>query len=473
MRYLKIILLSAITYSSGYGQKIELISTTEKEPWKSEKNLVSFSTTKQPDVMIDRNTKLQTIEGFGGCFNELGWTALSQLSEKERKDIFRELFAPDSGAGFTVCRMPVGANDFSLDWYSYDEKENDFDMAGFSIANDLKTLVPYIREAKHYNPSLKLWASPWSPPSWMKWNKHYACGVSWPKTDPKYRNGLSPDRAGKEGTNMFIQEDKYFKAYALYFSRFIEEYRKQGITVSMIMPQNEFNSCQVFPSCTWTASGLSTFIGRYLGPAMSKQNVEIMFGTMERPNEALIDTILNNPESGKYIKGVGFQWAGKQAIAGIHKRYSDLKLYQSEQECGDGKNSWTYCKYCWGLMKHYISNGASAYHYWNIALEEGGISRWGWSQNSLITVNKENKTYHYNHEYYLIRHFSQFVKPGAKLLVSSGEFNDILAFENPDKSVVVVLSNEGETDKTITFGIGGKNYSAQLKANSFNTVVIE
>ena len=108
-----------------------------------------------------------------------------------------------------------------------------------------------------------------------------------------------------------------------------------------------------------------------------------------------------------------------------------------------------------------------------IALEEGGISRWGWSQNSLITVNKENKTYHYNHEYYLIRHFSQFVKPGAKLLVSSGEFNDILAFENPDKSVVVVLSNEGETDKTITFGIGGKNYSAQLKANSFNTVVIE
>ena len=124
-------------------------------------------------------------------------------------------------------------------------------------------------------------------------------------------------------------------------------------------------------------------------------------------------------------------------------------------------------------MKHYISNGASAYLYWNIALEEGGISRWGWSQNSLITVNKENKTYHYNHEYYLIRHFSQFVKPGAKLLVSSGEFNDILAFENPDKSVVVVLSNEGETDKTITFGIGGKNYSAQLKANSFNTVVIE
>ena len=473
MKLISFFLLFTAFFPTVYGQKMEMISTTEKESWKTEQISVSASSLKVPDVIIDRNNKLQTIEGFGGCFNERGWTALSQLSEKERKSIFQELFAPGSGAGFTICRMPVGANDFSSDWYSYDEQENDFDMSGFTIAHDLKTLVPYIKEAKQYNPELRLWASPWSPPSWMKWNKHYACGVSWPETDAKYRNGLTPDKAGKEGTNMFIQEAKYFRSYALYFSRFIEEYRKQGIPVSMIMPQNEFNSCQVFPSCTWTASGLATFIGRYLGPEMSKKKVEIMFGTMERPNDALVDTILNNQDSRKYIKGVGFQWAGKQAIPGIHKRYPDLKLYQSEQECGDGKNSWTYCKYCWGLMKHYISNGASAYLYWNIALEEGGISRWGWSQNSLITVNKENKTYQYNHEYYLLKHVSHFVKPGAHLIATSGSYANILAFENPDRSMVLVIQNEGESDKTITFGIDGKNYPARLKADSFNTIVIE
>ena len=94
------------------------------------------------------------------------------------------------------------------------------------------------------------------------------------------------------------------------------------------MPQNEFNSAQIFPSCCWTSASLANFIGNYLGPAMQVQGVEIMFGTMERANESLVDTVLTDPVSGKYVKGVGFQWAGKGAIAGIHKRYPGLKLYQ-------------------------------------------------------------------------------------------------------------------------------------------------
>jgi len=86
------------------------------------------------------------------------------------------------------------------------------------------------------------------------------------------------------------------------------------------------------------------------------------------------------------VKGVGFQWAGK-AIAGIHRQYPDLPLYQTEQECGDGKNDWRYCRYAWTLMKHYLRNGASAYLYWNVSLKKGGVSRWGWAQNSLVTVD--------------------------------------------------------------------------------------
>src|SRR4030042_108058 len=226
-------------------------------------------------------------------------------------------------------------NDFSLDWYSYNEIECDFEMKNFTIANDIKTLVPFINEAQQDAPNLKIWASPWSPPSWMKWNKHYACAFPREGLDKKYQNNLPAN--------------------------------KQGIQISMIMPQNEFNSCQIFPSCTWTASGLATFIGKYLGPEMEKQKVEIMFGTMERPSEALVDTILNDTFAAKFIKGIGFQWAGKDAIRGLHKRYPDLKLYQTEQECGDGKNDWKYCRYAWTLMKHYISNGASAYMYWNIS----------------------------------------------------------------------------------------------------------
>lgn len=278
---------------------------------------------------------------------------------------------------------------------------------------------------------------------------------------------------GKEGTNMFIQQNDYFKAYALYFGKFIDAYQKEGISVSMVMPQNEFNSCQIFPSCTWTAAGLATFIGKYLGPEMEKRNTQIMFGTMERPTEALVDTILTDPNAGKYIKGVGFQWAGKDAIPGIHRRYPELQLYQTEQECGDGKNDWKYCSYAWTLMKHYLSNGASAYMYWNIALEKGGISRWGWSQNSLITVDPLTKTYSFNYEYYLMKHLSHFVQPGAKLMKNSGSYDNMLAFINPDKSVVLVMQNSEAVEKTVNLQIDQAEYAVLLKPDSFSTLIIQ
>jgi len=291
--------------------------------------------------------------------------------------------------------------------------------------------------------------------------------------DGKFDNHLAPDKEGREGTNMFIQESAYLKAYALYFSRFIDSYKTQGIPVSAIMPQNEFNSCQIFPSCTWTSAGLANFVGQYLGPEMEKQKVEIMFGTMERPTEALVDTILNDALAGKYIKGVGFQWAGKKAIVGIHKRYPNLKLYQSEQECGDGKNDWKYCKYAWTLMKHYLNNGANAYMYWNLSLLKGGVSRWGWKQNSLITVDSAQKSFRYNHEYYLMKHVSHFVKPGARLLQLKGKFTNLLAFKNPDESIVIVFQNEMDHAEPLTIKIGNRSVIATTQGNSFNTILVK
>lgn len=450
--------------------KVEWISNTQTDSWVKEKTLTLSTSTNQFDVQIDTTKKLQTIEGFGACFNELGWTALSRLSPEDRDSVLTELFSPGAGANFNLCRMPVGANDFSRDWYSYDETEGDFEMNNFSIDNDKETLVPFIQEALQKNPNLKIWASPWSPPSWMKWNKHYACRVPWEELAPQYGNNLPIDRQGAEGTNMFIQEDAYFNAYALYFSKFIEAYKNEGINIASIMPQNEFNSCQIFPSCTWTAAGLAHFIGDYLGPAMEKKNVEIMFGTMERPTVALVDTILNDPQAGKYIKGVGFQWAGKEAIPGVHQKYPKMKLYQTEQECGDGKNDWEYCQYAWTLMKHYFNNGVSAYMYWNMALDEGGFSRWGWQQNSLVTVDTLTNSYRYNYEYYLMKHLSHCIKPGASMLKTSGEYNDLLAFQNPDKSLVLVIHSD--TDRELKIKVGDKMIAPKLKAGSFNTLVV-
>jgi len=419
-----------------------------------------------PDVTILTDQYLQKTEGFGGCFNELSWTTLSSLDEKDKDAILKDLFSAD-GMNFTLCRMPIGANDFSRDWYSYNETDKDFEMKNFSIDNDKETLIPFIKSAQKINPGIRIWASPWCPPSWMKYTKHYAC-----RPNPNVNDLKGKPDTDTEGTDLFIQKPEYLEAYALYFKKFIEAYQEEGINIEMVAPQNEFNSCQIFPSCTWTAASLSNFIGNYLGPKMKEKGVKIMMGTMERANNLLVDTIMEN-KSGEYISYIGFQWAGKGAIAKIHEKYPDINLMQTESECGDGQNSWDYCFYTWSLMKHYFENGISSYMYWNISLDiDPANSRWKWPQNSLISVDQENKTYKYNPEYYLMKQFSHFIKPSAQRLQTEGSYNDLLAFVNPDNSIIIVTANETASPRSIKVKIGDNMFSVELKARSINTFQI-
>jgi glucosylceramidase len=462
--------LACLLASCTQEPVVKWISTTADSLFVEKTNvMVSADENTVADITVWLDKPQQTIDGFGSCFNELGWTTLSSLPETDRQTIMEDLFG-ENGMNFNLCRMPVGANDFARDWYSFDETAGDFAMEHFSIDNDKETLIPFIKAARAINPNLRLWASPWSPPTWMKYNKHYACrpnsGVNDLQGDPS---------RDLEGTNMFIQEPAYFKAYALYFRKFIEAYRSEGIDIEMIAPQNEFNSCQIFPSCTWTAAGLSTFIGDYLGPQMKELDVRMMFGTMERGNQLLVDTIMQN-KSGQYISEIGFQWGGKNAIEAIHKTYPGMKLMQSESECGNGQNSWEYCFYIWNLMKHYFNHGVSSYMYWNISLDiTPGNSRWKWPQNSLISVDQGARTYRYNPEYYLMKHFSKFVKPGAVFLTLEGEYKNALAFRNADGSIVVVFANEDESGeaKTLNIRIGGKVVTvSQVQPKSINTLML-
>ena len=465
-------LLSAV-FACSEKPAVQWVVTTPDACWvKQETGGIESPRNNAPDIVVDVANPQQTIDGFGTCFNELGWTSLNLLSDVDKVAIFSELFKPGVGANFTICRMPVGANDFSRNWYSYDESAGDFAMDSFSIANDKETLIPFIKEALTYNPQLKIWASPWSPPAWMKYNNHYACNVSDSATTERYRNDLTPKQRGVEGTNMFIQNNAYFAAYALYFSKFIEAYRNENISISMVMPQNEFNSCQVFPSCTWTPAGLNEFVGKYLGPKMQEIGVEVMFGTVERPNISLVDTLLKDENSSKYIKGVGFQWGGKSLVKTIHEKYPNLKIYQTEQECGDGANDWAHTRHAWDLMKTYLGNGANVYTYWNTSLLKGGMSRWGWSQNSLVTVDQNTRTYTYTYEYYLMKHLSHFVLPGAKLLKTTGPFSDLLAFQNPDGKIVLVIQNDTGIETRPLIRINKLQFAPILKPNSFNTLVV-
>lgn len=305
----------------------------------------------------------------------------------------------------------------------------------------------------------------------MKKNKHYACSSPNALSEQtKYDNGLAPDKQIVEGTDGFILSEDNLDAYARYFGRFIDEYRARGIEISMVMPQNEFNSAQVFPACTWTPEGLIAFLRR-LVPEMEARGVEVFFGTVERADDALVEKVLADPEVGPKIGGVGFQWDGKNAVPFIHHAHPGLKIYQSEQECGDGLNDW---RYAWSMMRHYFNNGASVYDYWNLALEEGGVSRWGWSQNSLIVVDPETGEGRFSHEYYILKHLSGFVAPGARFVssLSYSGFENILSFLNPDGSVVIAAQNDMTEAQEFVVGVGAKNLRFTAPADSIVTLVV-
>jgi glucosylceramidase len=418
---------------------------------------------------VKLDTPLQRIAGFGGAFTEKGWEALSALPAPKRDTAMAALFG-SNGASFNLCRTPIGANDISRKWYSYDETPDDFALKDFSIDNDRETLIPYILAAMAHQPSLTLWASPWSPPTWMKKGKHYAQAPAWPGQPS---NGIRPDQMGKEGTDSFILEDRYLEAYARYFRRYVEDYKKAGVPISMVMPQNEFNSAQPFPSCVWTPEGLSKFIP-FLGKEMGQVGVDIFFGTLERGNADLLSKVLADPKAGPFIKGVGVQWAGKGALTEIQRRHPDLPLWASEQECGVGTNDWHYARYSWGLIKQYFNAGAGAWHYWNMAMPVGGVSGWGWPQNSLISVDTKAGTYRFNPEYYLMRHMSGFIKAGARRLPTESYFGfeNQLAFRNPDGKIVILIQNEMASPQLVRMKIGDHQINVTLPADSFNTIRI-
>ncbi|MBN1924768.1 MAG: glycoside hydrolase family 30 protein [Prolixibacteraceae bacterium] len=457
-----ILTLAFLTISCVKQNAIIRWTTSNPDATWQQSNILTTKNTSDSAIIVYPEKAQQLIDGFGGCFNELGWDALQMLTPKAQQKIVAALFDTVSGCKFNLCRMPMGANDYSVGWYSHNETPGDFFMENFSIERDRERLIPYINVAKAYNPDIKIWASPWCPPSWMKTNKHYAC-----RSDVV--NDLPITGQGEEMSDQFIMEEPYLNAYAFYFSKFISAYKNEGIEIYAVHVQNEPNSCQNFPSCIWTPGSLATFIGNYLGPRMKADHpeTEIWLGTIERPQIERIDTVLQHPEAKKYIKGVGFQWAGKKAIPLVQKKYPGYKLMQTETECGNGSNDWKAAEYTFSLMKHYFNYGANAYLYWNMVLDETGKSRWGWKQNSMITINSETKQVTYNPEFYLMKHFSHYIEPGSHKIETSDP--DCLAFKTNNSIVMVYFNNNSEVMKH--FSIQERSFKVTLPAQSINTFI--
>lgn len=454
-----------MSQENNYWNKQEL-ATTE---WEEDNHAELY-------IDVDENITYQEMaeDVWGGCFSERGWHKLQMLSEEDRDRVLDLLFDPneEDGLRLTMGRIPIGSNDYAMDLYSLDEEEDDYDLSEFSIDRDKEMLIPYIKEALERQPDLKLWASPWSPPWWMK------------------------EEETKAGGHIEYTEEN-MAAYAQYFKKFIEAYADEGIEITMVSPQNEPTMNTNYSSCLWTGDQLRDFIRDHLGPVMEEMGIQIYLGTFTDSQDSLMDPTLADPDARKYISGITFQWWSYNKARSLYKTGFDLGMMQSETMCGNGWNDWDYAENQFDVFWMYLENGISAYNLWNMVLDWDGVhagganTSGGWFQNAPITVNESTKEYCLNPQYYLVKHFSNFVKSGARRISSTGTYdaafplsdaqNDAayneelheIAFRNVDGTNVLMVKNGSNEVKSVDINFNGRKVSVELPSNSLNTFTIQ
>jgi glucosylceramidase len=437
------------------------VSTNSSE-WANEAGVsIATAKTSTTTIVIDTTTKYQTINAFGGCFNEIGARALKAVDTSLSNSVMKELFDTVTGCKFNICRMPIGASDFAVQtstlnrWYSLDDTVNDTDMKDINIRRDEIYLIPYIKSAMVYRPNLKIWASPWSPPIWMKVN----------------------DAVGAEdlANGDFIQSSTYLKAYALYLAKAVNLFQAAGINLYGLSVQNEPYTDQAYPCCLWTAAQIRDFIKLYVGPTFvaDKVNCEIWSPTMNNGSFSEFNTWLGDTGSSKYITTVCFQYQGEDAIAAVYAAYPNKTLYETELECGSGTDDWTYAEStCFQQMQWYFDNDANGFMQWNMVLDQSGSSSWGWVQCAMITVDTTQKTVTFHPQHYCAKHFSYYVQPGARRInTSGGTFTTQVGFKNPDGSVVVVANNTATSATSASVCLGTSIMNVSMPAHSFDTYI--
>ena len=229
---------------------------------------------------------LQQWEGFGGAVSEIGAEAVMGMPADSQKRFFRMVFGAE-GLAMQWVRLPVGSSDFARDAYSYADHPEDLALEHFSIERDRQAIIPYLKEALRINPDLRIYASPWSPPGWMK---------------------FSGKRDG-EADGTLRDEKKIRKAYARYLRLFTEAYAAEGLPIARLMVQNEMDSQAPFPSCAWNPGDFVRFHLDYLRPEWEAGGceAEIWAGTFRSITGLQELACLDEPEFRRFVRGVGVQ----------------------------------------------------------------------------------------------------------------------------------------------------------------------
>lgn len=420
----------------------------------------------QPCIFVDTTKSFQTFVGIGGALTDAAAESFAKLPKDKQQEFLTAVFDREKGIGYTLGRTHINSCDFSSGSYTY-VADNDEALKSFNIAHDLRYRIPFIKQAiAAAGGKLTMYVSPWSPPAWMKDNKDMLKGG---KLLPQFR-----------------------QSWANYYVKFIQEYERQGIPVWGLTVQNEPMAKQVWESCIYTAEDERDFIKSYLGPTLVKNGMGDKKLIAWDHNRDLMfqraSTILNDPDAAKFVWGIGFHWyetwtGGNMQFANERKvaeSFPDKNLIFTEgcKEKFDLKqvNDWTLGERYGNSMVNDFNNGTVAWTDWNILLDEtGGPNHVGNLCFAPVHANTKTGELIYTNAYYYIGHFSKFLQPGARRIISSSSRDQLqsTAFRNPDGKIVVVVLNLSDDVIPFNLWMAGNAAEAKSPAHSIMTLIVE
>jgi len=406
------------------------ITSGDKTKLLQQQTTVSFGANISPAsviVTVDPATTYQTMDGFGYALTEGSAEVISSLNYTQQNELLNELFNKSTGLGISVLRISIGASDLSSSDYSYNETSGDVAMANFSLSGpDLTYTIPILKKALAINPDIKILATPWSPPRWMKSTGAWV------------------------GGNLKIN---YYAAYAAYFVKYIDAMKAQGINLWAITPQNEPENGTAEPSMLMTSTEQKNFINNNLGPAMASagySGVKIIAYDHNCSNTAYPIDVLNNST---YVDGAAFHlYSGDISALTTVKNATGKNVYFTEQfTSSTGSFSGDLGWHMQNVILGSANNWAKAILEWNIANNaaigphtSGGCT----TCQGAVTITSTS-TYERNLSYYLIGQISKFVPSGAIRIKSASSSSNFYStgFQNPDRSVSVVTYNSSNSNQ--------------------------
>jgi glucosylceramidase len=452
------------------GREIAVYTTADKTSYRlSPTATLTFKSMGQPletqvCVFVDPSKRSQTILGIGGALTDASAEVFARLPLAKQQEFLDAHFDPRKGIGYRLARTNIHSCDFSSASYTY-VKEGDKELNSFSIDHDRQFRIPFIKRAiEATGGRLTLFASPWSPPAFMKTNN-----------DMLHGGKLKPE---------------FHQSWANYYAKFIKAYEREGIPVWGISIQNEPMATQTWESCIYTAEEERDFLKNFLGPTMNREGLGNRNIIAWDHNRDLIyqrvSTILADPKAAQYVWGIGYHWYEPWSggdmmfdnVRLVHETFPHKPLLFTEGTPASFKaedlHAWRLGEYYGHSMINDFNDGAVGWTDWNVLLDErGGPNHVGNFCFAPVHADTRTGELIYTNSYYYIGHFSKFIRPAARRIACSPSRSALLsaAFINPDGKVSVVVMNKGDQKVDYFLWLEGNAAEVTSLPHSIQTLV--